>query len=276
VNYAEACVAARTAGSTALAVDRPDYFSATRAAWVSKARRVADDVERVQHMLGGIPVLTLGVESARCPILYLHGGGYTFGGTASHGAWAGQIAAVTMRQVHLMDYRLAPEHPAPAALEDALAAFSALACPPILMGDSAGGGLALVAATRVDAPAIVTFSAWTDLTGSRRSMAANVDRDVVLKADRLQAAALAYAGRNTAHGDISPIFGPRPTAPTLMHACADELLLDDTLDYARDSRTTSVMVWREALHAWHIFGDRLADGVDALAATVRFLDRHAE
>jgi epsilon-lactone hydrolase len=275
MNYAEACAAARVAGAAALAVDHPGYFSETRAGWVSRARPIPDHVERIEHTLGGVPVLTLGAASPRRAILYLHGGGYTFGGVASHGAWASEIAAVTGRQVHIVDYRLAPEHPAPAALEDVLAVFSALGQPPILMGDSAGGGLALVAATQATTPAVVTFSAWTDLTGARSSMADNAERDAVLKADRLHAAALVYAGINIARADVSPIFGPRPDAPMLMHVCADELLLDDTLDYARGNAATSVMVWAEALHAWHIFGDRLPDGRDALAATARFLERHA-
>jgi epsilon-lactone hydrolase len=279
MTFDEACAAARTAGAAALPVTATGYFTRTRASWLENARPVAAGVAVSDHDISGVSVRTLTPREANeaYDIVYLHGGGYTFGGCATHSAFASALALATGRTTHVVDYRLAPEHPSPAALSDALAVINAFETPPILIGDSAGGGLALVAARYATVAAIATFSAWTDLGGTLPSNAMNCDADPVLRANRLAVAARAYAGDHLHDVDVSPLHGEIPDVPMLLHVTGNELLLDDTLHYARkglaQGRKITTMIWPETLHAWHIFGDRLPDGRAALAATGQFIDR---
>lgn len=183
--------------------------------------------------LAGRPALRVAPKSGNpaTRMLYLHGGGYVVGGFASHRKLASQVAAHTGAEVMLLDYRLAPEHPYPAALNDAVAAYKAMAAqgddPILIAGDSAGGGLALAtalaladdarAATAADsgaaseaaceaapAPAprqpagLVLFSPWVDLDLTGESIRTLADRDAMLSLGWLEYCAQAYAGPKTA------------------------------------------------------------------------------
>jgi acetyl esterase/lipase len=172
-------------------------------------------------------------------ILYLHGGSYTAGSLAYAKSFGGVLADKTGYRVLCLGYRLAPEHPYPAALEDALAAYEYLLslCPPekiTLVGESAGGGLCYCLCLELKAlglsqPArIVALSPWTDLTMSALPDEETA-RDPILSTDRLAHSAHMYAGANLAEPTVSPLFGDLTgLPPSLIIAGTDEILLPDS------------------------------------------------
>lgn len=171
--------------------------------------------------------------------LYLHGGGYVLGSPATHFGMAGRMALAMNCEVFVIDYRLAPEHPAPAALEDAVSAWSALCrthTALALAGDSAGGGLSValaVAARDAGLPlpkALALISPWVDLSLSGDSMRPGAVKDPLLSRAWLAWAAAKYAG-SCALDDprLSPLFASLAgLPPTLIHTGSDEVLLSDT------------------------------------------------
>ena len=197
-------------------------------------------------------------------VLYLHGGGFRIGSVVTHRALAAHLAAVTGATVHLLDYRLAPEHPFPAALDDALAAYRALladgADPDriVLAGDSAGGWLALTAALRLrDAgerlPAVLGLvSPWLDLTGASWP----ADRsDAMLRPSWLRQCAADFAGdRDPADPDLAPLdAGLAGLPPMVVHVGSEEILLDDAVRLAERARAAGVPVQLRRLDGmWHV------------------------
>jgi epsilon-lactone hydrolase len=190
-------------------------------------------------------------------LLYLHGGGYQIGSFRSHAELAARLGRAGGMRVLFPEYRLAPEHPFPAALDDALAAWRWLrsaqglgARSIALAGDSAGGGLAvaLMAVLRdagQDLPAAaVLMSPWTDLSGSGASMAERVDQDPSLTPGRLNELAAAYlAGADPRTPLASPLFaqlGGLP--PLLIQAGTGELLLSDSEQLAKSAAAAGVDV----------------------------------
>jgi acetyl esterase/lipase len=173
---------------------------------------------------------------SRGVILYLHGGGYCVGSPRTHRALTSRLARATGLPVFAADYRLAPEHPFPCALDDAVAACRSLmqAGPVVIAGDSAGGGLALATALYLlrhqigSAAALLLFSPWADLT-----LSAITDkvarREVMLSAAWLADCARHYlAGESASNPLASPIFADlRGLPPTFIQAAADELLRSD-------------------------------------------------
>lgn len=172
-------------------------------------------------------------------VLYLHGGGYVLGSPATHFGMAGRLALAAGCEVFVIDYRLAPEHPAPAALEDAVSAWSALCrthTAIALAGDSAGGGLCValaVAARDAGLPApkgLALISPWVDLSLSGESMKPGAVDDPLLSRAWLAWAAAKYAG-SCALDDprLSPLFASLAgLPPTRIHTGSDEVLLSDT------------------------------------------------
>jgi monoterpene epsilon-lactone hydrolase len=174
-------------------------------------------------------------------VLYLHGGAYVIGGPGSHAKLAAHIAQASRSVTYFVDYRLAPEHPFPAALDDALAAFRWLIAqtpPPrriFLAGDSAGGGLALALAMsireqKLPAPAaLVLISPWTDLTLSGASHAKKAAADPMLRAAWLKDSAARYAGtRALTDPLLSPGLGDLTgLPPMLIQVGSEEILLSD-------------------------------------------------
>jgi acetyl esterase/lipase len=179
----------------------------------------------------------LGAIARRATILYLHGGGYCIGSHRTHRAVTSHLAHAAGLAVFAADYRLAPAHPFPAALEDALACLQSLraAGPVIIAGDSAGAGLALATALsarerRIAAPAaLVLFSPWTDL--SPTAIPDRAPRDSMLRADWLLVCADHYlAGKPATSALASPLRGDlNGLAPTLIQAGSDDLLYDQAL-----------------------------------------------
>src|SRR4051794_5341969 len=207
---------------------------------------VAPDVVARTGRLGGRPVevLTPADGDPGRAVLYLHGGGFTIGSATTHRALATRLASVTGATVHLLDYRLAPEHPHPAALDDALAAWRELvpgeaeAGRTALAGDSAGGWLALTAALRLrDAgdrlPAVLGLvSPWLDLTGASWP----ADRtDAMLRPAWLRRCAADFApGADLAGQALAPLDADLSgLPPMLVHVGSEEILLEDSVALAR-------------------------------------------
>jgi acetyl esterase/lipase len=200
-------------------------------------------------------------------MLYLHGGGYFACSPRTHRSITGAYAIRGLR-VFTPDYRLAPEHPFPAALEDALAVYRAMLdrFPEgfAVGGDSAGGGLAVAMllaakAQRLPMPAcIVLFSPWTDLAGTGASISTNASRESLLFAPRLGEAAEIYlAGTDPKNPLASPLYGDLAgLPPMLIQVGAPEILLDDSTRLAESARAVGVAVelsvWENLPHVWQV------------------------
>jgi monoterpene epsilon-lactone hydrolase len=234
-----------------------------------------------------------GVRAAPQPrviILYLHGGGYLFGSPASYRDRVRKLSFRCNAEVFVPDYRLAPEHPYPAALEDALAAWryvSALRheATIVVAGDSAGGGLALslLAAlrdSRQELPAAAfVFSPWTDLGANGASMTSNERTDVWLSRRHIAEWGRYYAGAsNPADPGISPLHADlRGFPPLLLIAGDQEVLLDDTLRVEAKAREAGVdvemCIGRGMQHDFPLTLPWLEESREAWEIVLAFLDR---
>ena len=226
-----------------------------------------EGVRDVEHYLDGVLARRLipeGAPDGRA-ILYLHGGAYVLGSPGTHFGIAARLALAAGCEVFVIDYRLAPEHPAPAALDDAVSAWKALTAshPAVaLAGDSAGGGLALATtvalrdAALVAPRALALISPWVDLTLSGESMQTLAAADPLLSRDWLDWAAAHYAnGRNRNDPVLSPLFSPLAgLPPVLIHTGSDEVLLSDTQRLETALRAAGVEV-QSRIYAglWHDF-----------------------
>jgi monoterpene epsilon-lactone hydrolase len=246
--------------------------------------------------LGGVPALEVRPATARPDgaLMYVHGGGYVIGSAASRAPLAAALAARTRLRAYVIDYRLAPEHPLPAAGEDALAAYADLAArlePASLavVGDSAGAGIAvgtlLVARDGgVALPgAAVAFSGWFDLTLSGDSLTSKESVDPVFSAaDMAWYAGIALNGHDAAHPRVSPLHGDLSGfPPLLLQVGSHEVLLDDTTGLAARAAAADVSVTLETYPGQpHVFQQSAVDvppsgtAVRALDSAARFLAEH--
>ena len=201
-------------------------------------------------------------------ILYCHGGGYTRGNLGYARVLAAKMSAATGRETLAFQYRLAPEHPYPAALEDAVTAWDYLmhlgygARDVIVAGDSAGGNLALELTLRLKERGrflpgrLVLFSPWTDMTASGRSYQEREEIDPVLTLNYIYATRDAYArGQDLSDPCLSPLFADLTGfPPTLIQAGTNELLLSDSVRLRNRMLKASVPcnleVWDKM---WHVF-----------------------
>ena len=232
------------------------------------------------------------LDGAGRTILYLHGGGYYFGSSLSYRAITFALAEAARARVVAVDYRRAPEHPFPAALEDAAAAARGLYASGVsphdlvVCGDSAGGGLALSVLTRLrDAgepmPACaVLFSPWTDLAATGESLRRNGSRDPLFHADCIAADARHYlAGGDPRNPGVSPLYADLAGLPPLLiQVSRTEVLLDDSLRLARKARLSGVEarceIWTDLPHVWHLQHGLLPEARAAIGEAAGFiLDR---
>lgn len=216
-------------------------------------------------------------------VLYLHGGGYVIGSPRSHRHLAAAIARAAGTRALLLDYRLAPEHPFPAGLEDAVAAYQWLLAGGVaparivVAGDSAGGGLTmatLLALRERGLPrpaAAVCISPWVDLTNSAASYATKAAVDPIVTLDSIALLTQAYIGTGDPKQPlVSPLYADlRNLPPLLIHVGSDEVLLDDALGLAARARTAGVDVtireWPAMIHVWHWFLSMLDEADQAIA-----------
>jgi acetyl esterase/lipase len=207
---------------------------------------------------------------AGAAVLYFHGGAYVVGSARAYRHFVGQVAARTKVAAFVPEYGLAPEHPFPAAVDEAQACYRGLVEKGFgkiaLAGDSAGGGLALVLLSLLTARAregsalrpvgAAVISPWTDLALSGRSMQARAEADPLLTRESLASAAQLYLGGHDARDPLaSPLYGDLTGLPPVrIHAGEDEVLLDDSLRYGqrieREGSIVQVHTWEGMIHVF--------------------------
>ena len=268
----------------------PEYRLAREAA-AQRLFLMPAGVQTQADQLAGCAVEWLRPEVQRGPgrLLYLHGGAYTGGSCITHRALAARLARATRHQTLVLDYRLAPEHPFPAALDDAVAVVQQLrqtdpTSTIALAGDSAGAGLALSVSIRLRelgaAPpvALALMSPWTDLAlthGTHQSKAA-VDPYFPSTARLQQAARLYAADTALEHPLVSPHYASLHGLPeTLIHVGEREALLDDSLVLAQrmtaQGGQASVQVFPGMWHVWQTLGGRMPEADRSIAGLGDFL-----
>lgn len=252
------------------------------------------DVTPAEVTLGGVPAIELTVagNAAEPIVLYFHGGGYVAGSARTGTHLAAELARRAGGRALSVDYRLAPEDPYPAAVEDGLAAYAGLlesgARPSLILvaGDSAGGGLAvatLLAAREQGLPqpaAVVVFSPWADISRSGASMRTKDGADPVFSYDALGW----YASRYVPVGDrsaplASPVFATLAgLAPLLIQVGSHEVLLDDAARLAanagRDDVDVTLQVAPEGTHVFQLYSGALDEAGEAIDEVARFFRRH--
>ncbi len=243
------------------------------------------------HAIGALSMESVrATESPRCVILYLHGGAFVMGSSASYRNRAMRLSYRCGAEVFVPDYRLAPEHPYPAALDDALIAWQYVRAlrrdaPIFVIGDSCGGGLGLslllrlrdLGATRPNGA--VLLSPWTDLSVSGASVESNRRRDLWLSRKHLQCWARYYAADEDLRAPcLSPVFADLSGLPPLFLLVGEnEILRDDAIrvcEAARRAGTPAeVLVGRGMQHDWPLTLPWLDESRSAWTEIRRFIDR---
>jgi monoterpene epsilon-lactone hydrolase len=248
------------------------------------------DVDYRPDTVGGIAgewVTRPGLAEAAPILLYLHGGGYLACSARTHRPITGSFARAGLR-VFVPEYRLAPEHPYPAAVDDAQAAWDGLlargykAASIGVAGDSAGGGLALALmlalrdAGKAMPAAAVLFSPWTDLASTGESMQTNAKRDAMFHAPGTGEGAHYYLGGADARTPLaSPLYGElHELPPLLIHVGDREILRDDSTRLTKKARAAGVSVeqrvWPVVPHVWQL-ASFVPEARESLARASEFL-----
>jgi acetyl esterase/lipase len=243
---------------------------------------------------GGPPLHAAWVDppdAGESVLLYFHGGGFVFGSLRTHGALIGALARAARARTLALEYRLAPEHPSPAALEDALAAYRHLLregvepCAIALAGDSAGGTLVLntlLALRDAGLPlpgAAVAISPWVDLGCSGESFRANAVYDYVHEEHCRLAAEHYLAGKEATSADVSPLFADLAGLPPLLvQAGALETLIDQIRAFAVRAAEAEVPLtfseYPDMVHVWHLMRAMTPEGGRAIEEAGRFVREH--
>jgi epsilon-lactone hydrolase len=266
-------------------------LEAMRKSMEKLAFKAADDIQVESVMAAGRPaewVRAPGCQPGKA-ILYLHGGGYVMGSINTHRSMVGEIARAAQAAALLLDYRLAPEDPFPAAVEDGVAAYRWLLDQGFkpqnvsISGDSAGGGLAmaiLVSARDQDLPmpaSAVPISPWSDMTCSNDSYKTRAEADPMVAPGGIHKMAGRYlSGADAKHPYASPnLASLKGLPPLLIHVGRDEVLLDDSIKLdakakADDVRST-LEIWDDMIHVWHAFHPMLPEGKQAIARVGEFM-----
>lgn len=269
-----------------------------RAGMEKMAERVASDVNSQSVEAGGVKaewIVPPNASSDRV-ILYLHGGGYVMGSINTHRAMVARIARASQARALALDYRLAPEHPFPAAVEDATAAYRWLLAQGykpnkiVIAGDSAGGGLVLATLVKlrdanVTLPACaVPISPWTDMEGTGASMKTNADKDPMVAPSGSNGGlfnmAKAYVGNADPKDPLaSPLHANyHGLPPLLIQVGGTETLLDDSTRVAEKAKAAGVKVdlevWDEMVHVWHVFAKLLPEGQQAIDRIGQYVQQH--
>lgn len=245
---------------------------------------VPPEIETKPVNANGVPAEWQWRSGARedAAILYVHGGGYAAGSINTHRPLTAVIAQSFAGRVLSVDYRLAPEHPCPAAIDDAVAAYRFLLDQGVkhvvIAGDSAGGGLTLatlIALRDADLPKPAggwCISPWVDLTATSATMASKAETDVIVSAKSLGEYAAAYApGGNLRDVRATPLHADLAGLPPLLiQVGTAETLLDDSTSLAARAAAADVDVrleaWPGMPHVWHIFNAMLGEGREAIAS----------
>jgi monoterpene epsilon-lactone hydrolase len=256
---------------------------------------VAEDVKLAAIDVGGVPgeySIVPGSDASRI-LLFFHGGGYCSGSIVSHRRMVSEAGRATGVRTLAIAYRLAPEHPFPAAYDDALTAWRFLRNQDIpatriaVGGDSAGAGLALGLIGQLrdgnqELPACAWLvSPWTDLTMSGSTLASKESIDPIIHKGYLDELANAYlpAGMDRKVPRVSPLYADlRGFPPTLIQVGSAETLLDDATRFVAVAGEADVPVtleiWPHMIHAWHLWNAHLEPGRRALVSAGAFIRRH--
>jgi acetyl esterase/lipase len=252
---------------------------------------LAPDVQCEPLTVAGRPAEWLAVDgqSPAATVLYLHGGGYCIGSLSTHRRVIGDFVRAGNARALALDYRLAPEHPYPAALEDATAAYRWLLAEGIdpqrlvIAGDSAGGGLTaatLLALRDAGDPlpaGAVLMSAWLDLANSGDSIQTKASVDPIIQIESLDEWAGYYLnGVDPKTPHASPFYAELHGLPPLLVQCGTaETLLDDSVRFAERAQAAGVDVtlelWDDMIHIWHAFAFMLPEAQEAIDRVGAFI-----
>jgi epsilon-lactone hydrolase len=258
---------------------------------LGNAYRTADDIRLTPMSADGVPAegsISPGADAARV-LLYLHGGGFSAGSIVSHRAMVTEIGRVAQARTLAIDYRRTPEHPFPAALDDALKAYRWLLAQGVepariaIGGDSAGGGLALAVMISLREHGLPLpacgwcISPWIDMEALGDSYASKAAIDPMISKEYILELAGWYLGEAAPrtplaaplHADLAGL------PPLLIQVGSAETLLDDATRIAARAGAADVRitldVWPHMIHAWPLFHQQLADGRRAMAAAGSFI-----
>ena len=269
---------------------------------VHGARRAIDEMMGSAPLADGVAVEPVTVAARNAEwirpasstsdrvVLYLHGDGFRIGSLQAYRPFASQLAVALQTQLLVVDYRLAPEHPFPAGLEDCLAGYAWLLATGwrsdqiAIIGDSAGGGLVastLLAAKRRGLPqpaAGVCLSPLADMTCTTKAYARNADSDPYFSIKEAIQASHDYLGDADPRRPLaSPIFGDlADLAPVLIHASTHEVLADDAVALAariaQCGGRVQLDMWPQMTHVWHAMIPHVPESVAAVSEVRAFLD----
>jgi acetyl esterase/lipase len=251
------------------------------------------DTETITINAGGVSADRVITPASRPNrhVLYLHGGAYRLGAPSTYRHFTWRIASAAQARVMVIDYRLAPEHPFPAALEDAVSYYCWLLAEGAdprqiaVIGDSAGGGLALALLLKLRdsglplPAAAVVLSPWTDLALTGASITLNAKFDAMVHAEDVPKFAADYlAGADPRHPYASPLYGdPTGLPPTLIQVGSEEVLRDDAVRMAermqRAHCQAELQLWPGMPHVWHLFAPILPEAREAIVEISKFLQR---
>lgn len=243
---------------------------------------------------GGVTAEWVTAESASDSriVLYLHGGGYIIGSPRTHRPLMAELSQASKGRVLGLDYRLAPEHPFPAPVEDSVAAYRWLLnegydpARIAVAGDSAGGGLTvamMVQARYLGLPmpgAAVCISPWVDMEGLGESMETRAAADPMVGKENLLVSAKTYLGGSNPRAPLAaPLYADlRGLPPMLIQVGDAEVLLDDSTRLAGIAREAGVEVemdvWDDMIHVWHLFAPILPEGKQAISQAGEFIKKH--
>ena len=257
------------------------------------ATPIEDDVTieplSIEHVAADIVSVPSSSESRM--ILYFHGGGYVIGSNVGYRGFAGRLARATSSKVCVVNYRLAPEHPFPAALDDAVMAYDWLRqqghTPEqiVIAGDSAGGGLTLATLLKLrelgqPLPACaVTLSPWSDLAGTGATLAPGAVDDPLVQGEGIGGMAGMYAPDDLTNPLASPLYGDYAGLPPLLIQVGErEVLLDDSVRVRDKARAAGVDVTyfegEGLIHVWPVLVADAPESVDALQQINEFISAH--
>lgn len=269
----------------------PEDITELRAAFDAMGAPMPDDVTVEELDCAGarcFRIMPQGADATRI-IAYFHGGGYVIGSLTSHGGMVAELAKAAGCPVLFVDYRLAPEHPHPASIEDTLAAYRWLLDAGYLpekiafAGDSAGGALTLATAqaardARLPQPAaLAPISPWADLTSSGESHKSRAELDPMIGPEIIANLSSAYLGaQDAAQPSASPVFGDYAgLAPMLIQVGEREVLFSDADMVRKKAEAAGVEVtfeeWKDMIHVWHLFYPMLSEGREAIARVGAYL-----
>lgn len=256
------------------------------------ARPLEDDCKAEPVDAGGVPAEWVTAPNAgELTVLYLHGGGYCIGSLDSHREMCGRISRAAGARVLSLDYRLAPEHPFPAAVEDAVAGYEWLlghGVPPaktVIAGDSAGGGLTFATLIAIRDRGLplpaggVGISPWTDLALTGESMSSRAALDPMVQGDGVGEMARAYlAGADARTPLASPLYADLAGLPPLLiQVGTSETLFDDSIRFDARARTAGVEVslrpYDDQVHVFQMFAGMVPEARAAIEEIGQFVKR---